>query len=332
MPTTGPEPGCFGALASWDGRPVETARLHLRLPAEADIAALVDLAGDWEVARQTAFIPHPYGETDARAFLRGVAEERTTGKAAVLAIERRLEPGLIGAVGAHFRVGGRAEIGYWLGQSHWGQGFATEAVKNILPIAFAEPQIGCVYASVLSDNPASARVLEKAGFSRTGEQVGCCDHGRCAGQQTILYELSRDDWQAQVAARPVLLVVAVALVDTDGRVLLASRPPGRRMAGLWEFPGGKVREGETPEAALVREMEEELGIDVTESCLAPFTFASHSYDDFHLLMPLYVCRVWKGEVTAREGQQLKWVRPTRMRAYPMPPADEPLIAMLRDLL
>ncbi len=332
MPITGPEPGCFGAGARWDGRPVETARLHLRAPLEADIPAMVELAGDWEVSRQTAFIPHPYGESDARAFLRGVAEERATGKAAVLAIERRLEPGLIGAIGAHFRVGGRAEIGYWLGQPHWGQGFATEAVKNMLPLAFAGPEIGCVYASAMADNPASARVLEKAGFTRTGEQVGCGDQGRCAGKQTILYEITRDDWQAQVAARPVLLVVAVALVDADGRVLLASRPAGRRMAGLWEFPGGKVGDGETPEAALIRELHEELGIDITESCLAPLTFASHSYDDFHLLMPLYVCRVWKGEVTAREGQQLTWVRPNRMRGYPMPPADEPLVAMLRDLL
>jgi 8-oxo-dGTP diphosphatase len=131
---------------------------------------------------------------------------------------------------------------------------------------------------------------------------------------------------------PVILVVAVALVDADGRVLLAERPQGKSMAGLWEFPGGKVREGETPEAALIRELKEELGIDVTASCLAPFTFASHGYEDFHLLMPLYVCRRWQGMVTPREGQRLTWVRPTRLAEYPMPPADKPLVAMLRDLL
>ena len=131
---------------------------------------------------------------------------------------------------------------------------------------------------------------------------------------------------------PIVLVAAVALVDADGRVLLAQRPPGKSMAGLWEFPGGKVDAGETPEAALIRELAEELGIDVTASCLAPFTFASHTYPDFHLLMPLYVCRKWSGIPSAREGQRLAWIWPARLADYPMPPADVPLVAALRDLL
>jgi 8-oxo-dGTP diphosphatase len=130
----------------------------------------------------------------------------------------------------------------------------------------------------------------------------------------------------------VVLVVAVALVDTDGRVLLAQRPAGKSMAGLWEFPGGKVQPGETPEAALIRELKEELDIDVTEACLAPLTFASHRYERFHLLMPLYVCRRWNGIVTPREGQALSWVRSQKLDQYEMPPADKPLIAVLRDLL
>ncbi len=127
-------------------------------------------------------------------------------------------------------------------------------------------------------------------------------------------------------------MAAVALVDIDGRVLIARRPEGKAMAGLWEFPGGKLQAGETPEAALVRELREELGIDTRSSCLAPIAFASHAYEDFHLIMPLYVCRVWQGSVTAREGQELAWVRPARLADYPMPPADQPLVAMLRDLL
>ena len=129
-----------------------------------------------------------------------------------------------------------------------------------------------------------------------------------------------------------MLVSAVALVDADGRVLLAQRPAGKPMAGLWEFPGGKVNPGETPETALIRELGEELGIDVAASCLAPLTFASHSYPEFHLLMPLYVCRKWSGIPVAREGQRLSWVRPAQLVGYPMPPADKPLVAMLRDLL
>ena len=130
----------------------------------------------------------------------------------------------------------------------------------------------------------------------------------------------------------LVLVAACALIDADGRVLIAERPAGRSMAGLWEFPGGKVEAGETPEATLIRELKEELGIVVKEACLAPLTFASHSYPDFHLLMPLYICRRWDGIVTAREGQQLAWVRPNRLRDYPMPPADIPLIPHLTALL
>jgi 8-oxo-dGTP diphosphatase len=130
----------------------------------------------------------------------------------------------------------------------------------------------------------------------------------------------------------LILVAACALVDSDGRVLLAQRPPGKPMAGLWEFPGGKVETGERPEQTLIRELREELGIVVNEACLAPLTFASHAYPDFHLLMPLYVCRRWEGTVRALEGQSLAWVRANRLRDYPMPPADEPLISHLTTLL
>lgn len=131
---------------------------------------------------------------------------------------------------------------------------------------------------------------------------------------------------------PLLLVAACALVDADGRVLISKRPAGKDMAGLWEFPGGKVKAAERPEDALIRELREELGIDVSETCLAPLTFASHAYERFHLLMPLYVCRKWNGWVTPREGQELAWVRPVRLRDFPMPPADGPLIPHLMDAL
>ena len=130
----------------------------------------------------------------------------------------------------------------------------------------------------------------------------------------------------------LLLVAAAALIDADGRVLICKRPPGKALAGLWEFPGGKIEAGETPEACLIRELDEELGIKVATACLAPFVFASHGYDSFHLIMPLYLCRRWEGLVQAREHEAIAWVKPNQMGAYPMPPADAPLVAWLRDLI
>ena len=201
-------------------------------------------------------------------------------------------------------------------------------------VCYASPSLSSawsgVHAEILSDNPASMQVLDKAGFVRGAESIG--DRGRCRDRTVIAYAVTRAEWTADEAAKPRILVAAAALVDVDGRVLLARRPGGKTMAGLWEFPGGKVGDGETPEAALVRELAEELAVDIGESCLAPIAFASHAYDDFHLLMPLYVCRVWQGTPTRREGQLLKWVRPTAMADLPMPPADAPLVALLRDLL
>ncbi len=150
-------------------------------------------------------------------------------------------------------------------------------------------------------------------------------------------ELPEGCWSASSAAAAaaparILLVAACAMIDPDGRVLLAQRPAGKTLAGLWEFPGGKLDPGETPEAALVRELREELGVETAKSCLAPLAFASHSYPDFHLLMPLFACRVWQGNPTPREGQRLAWVRKADFRSYPMPPADEPLVAQLVDWL
>src|SRR5436309_8260349 len=133
-------------------------------------------------------------------------------------------------------------------------------------------------------------------------------------------------------AAPLVLVAACALIDADGRVLISRRPQGKPMAGLWEFPGGKVETDARPELALIRELKEELAIDVTEACLAPLTFASHRYETFHLLMPLYVCRRWEGTVAPQEGQAVKWVKPAQLGDHPMPPADKPLVAMMRDLL
>src|SRR5690606_17192846 len=187
--------------------------------------------------------------------------------------------------------------GYWLGMPYWGKGYAAEAVKAAIRYAFSFGEASLVFAEVHPDNAASRRVLEKAGLQATRRVQG---RVRGVPVETIRYEIARP------VVLPTLLVAAAALVDADNRVLIAERPAGRAMAGLWEFPGGKVHPGETPEAALLRELGEELGVDTDERCLAPLTFASHHYEGFHLLMPLFICRNWRGTPTPHEGQRLAW--------------------------
>lgn len=320
-----PETGCWAAGVGWTGLPFSSAQLRFRSLDERDLQSLIEFAGDEEVARWTAAIPHPFSEADGRAYIEASRQENRL----VFAIEEIASGDFIGCI----RIDAEAEIGnigYWLARPHWGKGYAGEAAKRITRLAFESLELTALEAEVMQRNLASEKVLLTAGFEKTGEAIGT--RGRSDGVATFRYRLRQGDWAAKAATKPTLLVVAVAMVDADGRVLMAKRPEGKKLAGLWEFPGGKVSPGETPETALIRELEEELGVDTRESCLAPFTFASHEYEDFRLLMPLYVCRVWQGTPSAREGQELSWVRPVRMRDYPMPPADEPLVAMLCDLL
>lgn len=325
------EIGCMSAGVGWKGQVLEAPDVRLRRLTDDDKEALIALAGDEAVARTTAHIPHPFGTEDAVQFLTRAREGEASRAELIFAIERRTAPGLIGCVGVGFAES-HAEIGYWMGRPFWGGGLTTQAVRALVRLLFVNFAVDAVRAEVMDENPASGRVLEKAGFVRSGAGVGDMCQGRCAGKAIMIFTQSRADWLSRERAKPTVLVTAAALLDADGRVLIAERPVGKAMAGLWEFPGGKIDPGETPETALVRELHEELGIDLTESCLAPLTFASHAYEDFHLLMPLYVCRTWKGTVTAREGQTLKWVRPARLADEPMPPADIPLISLLRDFL
>lgn len=313
----------------WAGHPLLTARLRLRPLTEADVPRMAELLDDWEMVRLTALIPHPYGQDDGRSFLAAMAERRARGVAAVLGMERTLDGALIGVIGFGLERDGTPELGYWVGREAWGQGYATEAARRLVRHLFEDLAAPRVWASAHPDNHASLRVQEKVGLGRQGmEVVAMPARGQSVAMPVLA--LSREDWAARHAARPMMLVAAAALVDPDGRVLMASRPPGKMMSGLWEFPGGKVHANETPEQALVRELDEELGLDVTRSCLAPVAFTSHDYDTFHLLMPLYVIRVWRGEPTPREGQGLRWIRAARLHELPMPPADIPLVALLRE--
>ena len=320
--------------------PLATDRLVLRPLVPEDADALHRLVNDWEVARNLAVVPFPYPRELADDWIRSTRHSLADGSGYQLAITGREGEHeiMVGVVGLRIDAGQRCgRLGYWVGRRFWGHGVATEAAGRLARWALANLDLDRLEAGVITDNPASAAVLRRIGFRETGE--GTDDFLARGGEHPVWrFEATRDDifGHAEPAredgSKPMLLVAACALIDADGRVLLARRPEGKTMAGLWEFPGGKLHSGETPEAALIRELKEELGIDVSAACLAPFAFASHAYERFHLLMPLYLCRRWKGVPKARENQTLAWVRPQKLADYPMPPADKPLIPLLRDFL
>jgi 8-oxo-dGTP diphosphatase len=331
-----------------DFAPLATERLLLRPLEPGDAEALHRLINDWLVTRMLAAVPFPYGRELADDWIASTRERIAAGTAYHLAITGR-DGGaemLIGGVGLRIDEAGRVgRLGYWVGQRFWRHGVATEAAGRLARWALANLDIETIEATVARDNIASISVLRRLGFRHIGEGVETWVAHDC-DKPVLRFEAGRQDLfteappaqtavsasAAVAAGKPILLVAACALIDADGRVLLARRPEGKPMAGLWEFPGGKLHDGETPEDALIRELKEELGIDTSGACLAPFAFASHAYERFHLLMPLYVCRRWRGVVQAREGQSLAWVRPEKLADYAMPPADKPLIPLLRELL
>ncbi len=322
--------------------PLRTERLTLRPLLATDAASLHRLINDWNVCSTLAEVPFPYPRPLADEWIRSTHAELATGRAYHLAItgHEGEEEMLVGGIGLRLdaprRVG---RLGYWVGKRFWGHGVASEAAGRLARWAMANLALDALEASVATDNAASATVLRRIGFrlAGTGRQTFLA---RGAELPVLRFEATREDlfghpeagMPATAGALPLLLVAACALIDIDGRVLLSRRPEGKALAGLWEFPGGKLAPGETPEAALMRELKEELGIDVTAACLAPFAFASHAYERFHLLMPLFLCRRWSGRPEPREGQTLAWVRPDRLADYAMPPADLPLIPLLRDFL
>ncbi len=339
--------------------PLATERLTLRPLRASDAEELHRLVNDWAVVRMLSRLPFPYPRQLTDEWIASTARQIAGGTGYHLAITGH-EDGqemIVGCIGLRLDLKPRTgNLGYWVGRRFWGHGVATEAAGRLSRWALANLDLDRLEAHVAEDNAASAAVLRRIGFrmSGTGRERFLARGGEHPVQR---FQATRDDIsprpllrdQLLPAARPppdktaapeppampartVVLVAACALIDSDGRILLARRPEGKPMAGLWEFPGGKLDPGETPEAALIRELREELGIDVAENCLAPFAFASHAYDSFHLLMPLFLCRRWAGQPQGREGQALAWVRPAKLADYPMPPADKPLIPLLRDFL
>ena len=359
------------SLPSASPAQLTTPRFVLRLPRLQDAAAIHRLVNDWGVVRMLPRLPFPYPRQLTDEWIASTLAQAAAGTAHHFVIigqpgiqygpgdetpDAGLIPGgekLLGCVGLRIdpvtRVG---DLGYWIARRHWNNRVACEAAGKLARWALAQLDLERLVAQVALDNPASAAVLRRIGFREVGtsKQLFLARGGT---HPVMLFEAAHADLRlpttsessavpagvpadALSVATPkpprIVLVAACALIDSDGRILLARRPEGRSMAGLWEFPGGKVEPGETPEQALIRELHEELGIDVSQACLAPFTFASHAYGDFHLLMPLYLCRRWKHIPRPREGQSLAWVMPDRLADYPMPDADKPLVPMLRDYL
>ena len=320
--------------------PLRTQRLGLRPLVPGDAEAMHRLVNDWEVVRMLSRLPFPYPRALMDEWIVSTAAQMAAGQAFHLAVtgEELGREMLVGCIGLRLDVAPRTgQLGYWVGRRFWGHGVASEAAARVASWALAHLPIDRLVAKVAVDNPASGAVLRRAGFREVG--TGTEEFlARGGAHPVLVFEAGRDDIfgtetaSAEGEAKKLVLVAACALIDTDTRVLLARRPEGKKMAGLWEFPGGKVNPGETPEAALIRELREELGIDVAAACLAPFAFASHAYDTFHLLMPLYLCRRWEGFVQPLEGQALAWVRPGRLSEYEMPAADKPLVPLLRDFL
>jgi 8-oxo-dGTP diphosphatase len=323
------------ATATPAGPVLHTARLLLRPLQAADAEEFHRLINDWDICRKLPDAPFPYPAALAADWIAAAAADRAAGRAEQFGLIEAATGTLIGCAGLRLAKDGKsADLGYWLGRRFWGQAFSLEAARRLVSWAFAALPVQRITATTAADNDASRAILRQAGFHETakGTQAFQCRPGAKLPVQHFALAREAPAKRQTESALPVVLVVAAGLIDQDGRILLARRPEGKKMAGLWEFPGGKVNPGELPEAALARELKEELGIIVAPRDLAPFVFASHAYDSFHLLMPVFLCRRWSGTPAPREGQALAWVAPDRLVEYPMPPADRPLIPMLRDFL
>ena len=320
-----------------------TPNLRLEPFAAAHVDFVQNAAAKWEVARWLSRVPHPYPEGGASDFLAQVQSEFDACKHLNWIVSDRdsgAPLGLIGLRCIEHEQGTPWELGYWYTPSAWGRGVATEAAFHVLTFAFRFMALEVVSTAVLNGNHASRRVLEKVGFDDWSESTIETAHSQ--RQPHYVAQMTAADFEAFVfsggctfqpqieRAVPVVWVAAAALFDAADRVLVAQRPVGKALAGLWEFPGGKIEPLESPEAALIRELKEELAIDVGEGCLAPLTFASHAYPTFHLMMPLYAINKWQGEPRGQEGQALQWVTKAELRTLPTPPADAPLLPAVLD--
>lgn len=296
--------------------PIATERLTLRPLEEEDAVPMTALANDIRVAERLARLPHPYTLQDAHKYIDFTQEGIKKGTHVCLAVVRRKDNAFMGVVGLE------GEVGYWLGFKFWGQGYGKEAMKVLIQFGFFALQQEQLKARVRQDNTASRRIFEGLGFKNVG-QVECSSLGYEGTKPAVMYALSRKEFldHYNAISRPLVWVSAAALINEKGELLMAERPEGGNMAGVWELPGGKMEAGETPEQTLIRELKEELHIDVKEEDCEPLGFTSYRYDTFHLIMPFYLCRQWEGIPHGAEGQRLAWITYADLAHLPLPPAD-----------
>jgi len=307
--------------------PIATDRLTLRPLEENDAVHMAALLNDKCIAETTARIPYPYKLRDAHQFIGYAQDGIQQGTYVIWAIIRRSDQTFMGVISLE------EEVGYWLGVKFWEQGYGKEAMRALVLFAFSVLEQEKLEASVLENNTGSRRILEGLGFTQTGMK-GMTSLVYEGAKPAVTYMLPRKDFIEHYNAleRPLVWVVAAALIDENKNLLVAERPEGKALPGVWELPGGKMEVGETPEQALIRELKEELHIDVQEEDLKPLNFVSYRYDRFHLIMPIYLCQKWTGVPQGMEGQKLMWISYADLAHIPIPPADILPAHRLADIL
>ncbi len=308
--------------------PIETDRLLLHPPGPDDTEALSAVLDNADVARHSPGLPHPYPPAAVGDWIGRTHRQLLAGEGFAFVVRDRRSGAVVGLVELALE-GQRAigELAYWVDRDRWDQGIATEAARRMVAFGFDTLGLAAIWGVAITENPASVRVLEKSGLAHQRD-------GSYYGRPIVLHRLERPAYRQQAieSPMPVVYVAAVAMVDDDRRVLLAQRPAGKAMAGLWEFPGGKVEPGERPAITLARELSEELGVEIGIGDFEPFAIVSHSYDDFQLVMPLMLCRRWPGTPHGKEDQVLAWATGSELSDFAMPAADLPLVADLKQLL